>query len=225
MIRSLWMIISTIALANLLALGGFLFWLHSSDRLDMDRLERIREILSETRAAEQTRLDATAEQERTEELRQREEAAAALPPLTSSERLFLNDESDLIARQRIERMRREIEDLQRTLRTESARLDEREQEVQARRDEFLAMREQIARIEGDQQFKKTVNLLETMRPNQAQGMLQTLIDAGDVEQVVAYLNAMQPRTASRIVALFPDPVVAADLLERLRTYGLGPDRQ
>ena len=57
MVKSLWIIISTLAIANLLALIGFGAWLHTSDRLDGERLERVRRIFAETRAAEQTRLD------------------------------------------------------------------------------------------------------------------------------------------------------------------------
>lgn len=220
MIKALWTIITTVVLANLLALGGFVGWLASTDRLDMERLESIRELLSETREAREARLEEEAlEQER---LEQEAEAArrAALPPLTAGDRLLLAEESEEAARQRLERLRREVEDLQRTIRAEAASLDERTEAFEAERRAFNEMRERLEAIEGDEQFQKTVTLLEGLQPARASEMLLELINQGDPEQATAYLNAMQSRNASKILAAIPDPAVAADLLERLRVYGL-----
>ncbi|MEC9374314.1 MAG: hypothetical protein VYC34_10740, partial [Planctomycetota bacterium] len=78
----------------------------------------------------------------------------------------------------------------------------------------------IIEQEEDEQFQRTVLLYESLQPQRAQEMMATLIQDGDSDQVVAYLNAMQPRAAKKIIEKFPDPIVAADLLERLRTRGL-----
>lgn len=53
-------------------------------------------------------------------------------------------------------------------------------------------------------------------------MLQALIETGKKEQAVAYLNAMSSRNASRVMAEFRarDPMLTADLLERLRVFGI-----
>jgi len=220
MIKALWTIITIVALANLLALGGFVGWLASTDRLDMERLESIRELLSETREAREARLEEEAlEAERRE---QEAEAArrAALPPLTAGDRLLLAEESEEAARQRLERLRREVEDLQRTIRAEAASLDERTDAFEAERRDFNEMRRRLEAIEGDEQFQKTVTLLEGLQPQRASQMLLELVDQGDPEQATAYLNAMQSRNASKILAAIPDPALAADLLERLRVYGL-----
>jgi len=220
MMRALWTVITTVALANLLAVGGFVGWLVASDRLGLDRLEEIREMLSETRQAEEARL----EEERIEQERiETEEEAAqreALPPLTAGDRLLLTSESAEATRQRLERMRREIEDLQRTIRAEADRLDERTSAFEQERAAFNAMRDQIAAVEGDEQFKKTVTLLEGLPPARASEMLLEIVDQGEPEQAIAYLDALQTRTASKILAAIDDPAMAADLLERLRVYGL-----
>jgi hypothetical protein len=49
-----------------------------------------------------------------------------------------------------------------------------------------------------------------------------LIQQGEIDQVVAYLNAMQERTRTRIIDEFltDQPGVATDLLERLRMRGI-----
>jgi len=53
--RSLRTIITTLAIADILALAGFVGWLKMSDRLDMDRLEQVRSLFAETRAQQQAR--------------------------------------------------------------------------------------------------------------------------------------------------------------------------
>ncbi|MFG0274571.1 MAG: hypothetical protein ACF8QF_05905 [Phycisphaerales bacterium] len=220
MMRSIWTVITTVALANLLAVVAFVGWLASSDRLNQDRLESIRALLSETVEAEQTRLDEEAREQ--ERLEAEAEAArrAALPPLTAGDRLLLAEESEEAVRQRLERMRREMEDLQRTIRAEANRLDDRTDSFEAEKAAFEQMRDRIAAIEGDEQFKKTVTLLEGLPPARASEMLMEIIAQGAPEQATAYLNAMQSRNASKVLASIEDPALAADLLERLRVYGL-----
>ena len=55
--KRIWMIVSTLAIANMLAVIGLLAWLHTSDRLSKDRLQSIRSMLAVTHAQEeQTKL-------------------------------------------------------------------------------------------------------------------------------------------------------------------------
>ena len=109
--------------------------------------------------------------------------------------------------------------MRRTLEKERDDLDEDIEEFIAERDSFNAMRKRIADIEGDEQFQKALTLYQSLQPKDAANTLKELYERGDIEQVVAYLNAMESRKASKIVAQF-EPPVAADLLERLRTRGL-----
>ena len=76
----------------------------------------------------------------------------------------------------------------------------------------------------------TVDLADTRRAAELAGpdhdrvvehaALLQIIEQGAPEQATAYLNAMQTRTASKILAQIGDAALAADLLERLRVYGL-----
>lgn len=218
--RTLWTILSTIAVANLLALMGFVGWLVATQRIDMDRLEMLRSTLSETVVAEQVRLDQEADDVRKAADQAQAEMKAQLPPISAADRLLLNDESEELARQRLQRVNREVVDLQRTLRNESAQIAQDRDTLNIDREQFEAMRQRIAQIEGDEQFAKTVKLYESLKADTARQMLQELIDNKQIDQVVAYLNVMQQRAASKIISSFDDPGVAADLLERLRVYGL-----
>ncbi len=218
--KSLWIIISTLAIANLLALIGFGAWLHTSDRLDGERLERVRRIFADTRTVERTRQEE--EERKQEEARQAaaEQARADLPPLTADQRLAqARDQAD-VAALRLGRVHREVEDLRAVLLKERASLDADTEALAKERAEFEAMRARIMDMEGDEQFKKSLSLYESLPAEKAREMLLALVEQGEVEQVVAYLNSMQTRTAKKIVEGIEDPKLAADLLERLRTRGL-----
>lgn len=220
MIKSVWIIASTIALANVLALAGFGAWLGATQRIDLARLERIRAMISEPIPAERARVDAEAEAEALAAAEAAEAARANLPSLTAGEALTVTRELEERHRQIVDRLRREVADLQRALVLEREALDKEWTALRAERTAFEEMRAEIAQLEGAEQFERTVRLYESLRAAQARQMMQELIDTGEIEQVVAYLNAMQVRSASKILTEFGnDPPLAADLLERLRTRG------
>jgi len=219
MIRGLWTIVSVLAVANLLAIGGFAGWLVATDRLNAERFREIRQTLVETAQAEQTRLEQEARQAELEAQQAEEERRALIPPLTAADRLRNNAIAEEVDRQRLERLSREVRDLRRTIDRERQQLDERVAEFEEEKAVFERMRSQIREIEGQDQFKKAVTHLQSQRPDTARDILQALIDQGEVDQAVAYLNAMGDRQAAKIIGAFEDPAVAADLLERLRTRG------
>lgn len=218
--RTLWTVVSTMAVANLLALGAFAVWLRVSDRLDTERLERVRQVFAETRAEQEAREAADQAEAARQDALIEAERDRLRPPLTAEERLGLSGEVGAVNEQTVERLRREVEDLKRTLQRERAELDGQWAELRAEREGFEAMRRRIAEIEGGDQFKKATNLYQSLKPVQTRDAFQALIDQGEIEQVVSYLNAMQERPAAKVLAEFEDPAVAADLLERLRTRGI-----
>lgn len=221
MLRSLRLIVSTIAIANMLALIGFVVWLRATDRLDLQRIEAVRTIFAETRAEQQTRekreaLEAQKAAQAAEEDRQKQRS-----PVAAVGRLELATEVSDLVREDMERARKDSESLRRALALERASLDADRQKFLAEKKAFEAMRAQIEAADRDEQFKRTVALYESIKPDQAKAMLLTLIDAKQEMQVIAYLNAMSPRAASKIIKAFSDdPALAADLLERLRSFGL-----
>lgn len=218
--KGVWILISTLALANFLAMVGLVGWLKATDRLDASRIATVREMFSTTVSAERAAADAAKAAEDAAARKQEEAAIAGTPPLSASEAMGTERVQSEQQRQHVERLRREVEDLQRSLARERDELDEQWGQLRAERAAFQAMREQLAALEGSAQFERALRLYESLRPEQTQALLQELITAGNIEQVVSYLNAMQTRTASKVLAEFQDPRVAADLLERLRTRGL-----
>lgn len=220
--KKIWTMIVVLGLANVFALGGFVGWLGSSGRLSVERLRAIREMLTETVAEEKARIDA--------ELALAAAAAAAaddgMPtglPRTASELVAMRLEATEVDMQRIERLRREVEDLQRKLRRDQTVLDAQSADLQAEREAFLAMRDRLTDIEGGEQFRKSVGVLESLKSADAKAMLDEMLTEGDREQVVSYLDAMEERSRSRIMTEFVkdgQQALAAELLESLRTRGL-----
>ena len=82
---------------------------------------------------------------------------------------------------------------------------------------------------ADEQFAKTVKLLESLPPKQAKQTIVELLSTDKADQAVAYLNAMKPRLAAKVLGAFKTTAenkLATVLLEQLRTFGLpadGPD--
>jgi len=218
-IRGLWTIITVLALANMLAMLGFVGWLVGTGRLDESRFNEIREKLGETIEAEEARLETEERQAAREAEAAKEEERALIPPITAADRLRNEEAASEVDRQRLERLAREVRDLQSTLVRERRLLDERVEAFEAEKQQFEAMRSRIREIEGQDQFQKAVSHLQAQRPDTARDILQALMAEGDVEQAVSYLNAMGGRQAAKIIGAFDDPAVAADLLERLRTRG------
>ena len=128
-----------------------------------------------------------------------------------------------VDRQRIERLRREVEDLQRKLRRDQKILDSKANDFKKQKEAFSAMRSRLAAIEGQEQFRKTVDLVNTLKPADAKALLDVLLKEDQEEQVVSYLDALEERARSRIMSEFikdGQQELAAQLLESLRLRGL-----
>lgn len=221
MVRSIWIVISTMAIANLFLIAGFVGWLHTSGRLDSARVERVRLMLAPTIAEEQ------AEQQRKETEAAAEAAAAeanaqvGTKPLSAEQKIAGAVVSEEVQSQQARRVQRETADLINTLLLEREELDRRRAAFQREVEAFEAMRKMLAEEEGSEQFQKAVQIYQSVKSGEAKNMMGSLIRGGKKDQVVSYLNALPPRTTSKIIAEFEkeDPAQAADLLERLRILG------
>ena len=218
--RSLWIIITTIALANFLAVVALVAWLAGTGRLSNERVNAVREMFTTTVEQDE------AQRKLEEAQRAQDEAAAAQdafmrePPTPAEGEVADQQAVSNAAQQDLSRLTREAEDLRRTFARELAQIERAREQLRQERADFDALRARLAALEGSEQFEKAVALYQQVKPQQAKAMLQTLIDQGEMEQVVSYLNAMQVRTATKIIAEFDDPALAATLLERVRTRGL-----
>lgn len=243
--KIIWNALSVVAVANLLALLGFVGWLRADDRLNADRARAVRAVFGKTlteEAAEAAK--AKADQEAVEKAAA-EAKRKDQPPLTAEQRVALRLEATEIDRQRMERLQREVEDLQRVLATERTALDRDRAAFLAEKSAFEAASAATRRALEDGQFQKTLGVLSTMKPKDAVGLLTQMLKgasfaptsqppalaaggatgtesdaaaAAGEEQVVSYLDAMDEKPRGRIMTELAktDPVLATRLLGRIR---------
>jgi hypothetical protein len=220
--KTLWASLSVLAVANLLALLGLIGWLSASDRLDLSRVRAIRTTLAETLTQQKAREDEANAKAEADARAVKEKEEAAKPPIGAADTLDLKLEQSKADQERLEAVRREVRFLQETLKRERAALDADWAALNKAKADFEQARKVVLQTEGNAQFKKALATLEGLKPDKARTALQQLIDAKQVDQAVAYLNAMQERTRTKVIDEFlkTDPKVATDLLERLRTRGV-----
>jgi len=220
--KMIWNVIAVLCFLNVLALLGFFGWLANSGRLNESRVQDVASIFADSVEAERA---ATAESER------REAAAEQLdlvlpdrPPVTAEDQLSLRVLQNAVDRQRIQRLNREISDLRGTLQRERELIDQKRAQLEADREEFGAMRAQIAQTEGTEQFRKALTTIESVSPKAAKDMLVEMIRTDHRDEAVGYLNAMQDRSRTKVIAELvksTETALAAELLEELRVRGIG----
>lgn len=216
--KRLWNILSVLAIANLLAMAGFVLWLKASDRLSVDRLRQVRAMLAPTLADDaKAKADADAAQA-ADEKKKAEEARQSGVPESSEERIARQKETDDAAVQTVLRARREIDDLRRRLMEDRDALDKERTALAADQQRWAKQRQEEATQTQSKQFKQALATLESQKPKDAQQLLKLMVGAQQRAQAVAYLSQMQERPRSKIMSEFvkDDAKLAADLLEELR---------
>ena len=227
--KTIWNILSFLAVVHLLGLGMFVAWLWHSDRLDGDRVQEVREMFSMTIAkarivAKQAQVRAEAELEQ-----RRDQAFSEDPPFSSAATIELSSQVTRHTDQEIRRLE-DAKKKQLAYLTEAQRVsEEREAESNARVEAWEETAAADKKRQEDEQFAKAVKLLESQQPKQGKAMIVELVGIGKIDQAVAYINAMDDRKRGKLLGAFKTSVeqkLATELLEQLRTFGQpadGPD--
>ncbi|MDX2146074.1 MAG: hypothetical protein SFZ23_01025 [Planctomycetota bacterium] len=168
---------SIFAIANVLGAAGLVGWLHSSGRLNSERVQKIREMLKEPIEAEKARLARDAAALEAKKKADEEEAKRNLPPLTGEQQLVLRLLATEADQQRRDRLAREIADLQEGLRRELAALETARASLKSERDAFNELQKQTQQLTGDAQFRKAVGILESMKAPEAMATLRQLLES------------------------------------------------
>ena len=227
--KTIWNILSFLAVVHLLALAMFVAWLWHSDRLDGDRVQQVREMFSMT--IPNARIAVKQAQVRTEaELEQRrDQAFGEDPPFSSAATIEIGSQVTRHTDQEIRRLedskKRQLAQLAEAQRVS----EEREAESKARVEAWEKAVAADKKRQEDEQFAKAVRLLESQQPKQSKMIIVELVGTGKMDQAVAYINAMDDRKRAKLLGAFKTPVeqkLATELLEQLRTFGQpadGPD--
>ena len=217
--RTIWNALSFMAVANMVAILGFVGWLVAGGRVDRERVHKVRAVFVETVAEERSRV----EQEEAARLAAEANAKAREgAPIPVADAMDMRVQRNADEEQRLERLRKEVRMLQEAIARDQRKIDADIAALEQRERAFNALRDEIKKTEGDKQFKKVVAALEGMEAADATTMLTELLGRGQESQAVSYLNAMQDRKRTAILnelVATGQAGVAADLLERLRMRG------
>lgn len=240
--KTAWNILAIVAIANMLGLAAVVGWLYSSDRMNKERATAIRVMVAKTitqekSEAQEAQAKADADKKATEEA-----VKSARAPLTAFEKLAARGEATEIDRQRAERLKREVADLQSQLARDMSDIARQRAELESDRETFNAMVNGTRVKLNDAQYRKTLNTLASLKPAQAVALFREMLTPSgaaspsdalaapngtataatwseeSMTTVVGYLDAMGD-DRSKVIGEFlkTDPPLAAELLERLRT--------
>jgi hypothetical protein len=132
-------------------------------------------LVSKTLSQEKAEADAVAKAAEEAEVAAKAQERADRPPLTASEQLAARIEATEIDQQRMERLRREVQDLQGRADRERAALDrERAAFAEEKRLFEAGLGRSMARAK-DAQFRKTIEAIEAMKPKEALAVLRQMI--------------------------------------------------
>lgn len=188
--------LAVVAIANVLAIGGLLFWLVKSDRLDIDRARKLREIVSVTltneRADEEAKKKALEEGEKAQAVAKKESQA----PLTAAEQLAARLEATELDRQRAARLKREVADLQAGLAMERAKLDDEWRKLRTAQTDHAAQVDQNLTTVGSEQFQKTLTVLSKLEPKESKAILSSLLAGAGVQPVTGPNGNFAPVNAA-----------------------------
>jgi len=212
-------IFSVIALTlalNFLALAGGVGWLVGTKKIDGEKINAIREIVfpKEAPASDPTTqpvVDATPQPStvKLEELLAQKSGRNATEQVEFIQRTF---DGQL---QTLERRQRELLDLQRRIDLARDQLAKDRKSQDAREKSFETRAEEQEKLLTDEGFQASLLLYNTMPAKQVKSVFLGLED----DTVMRYLQAMQPRTASKIIKEFKTPeelARIATVLERIR---------
>jgi hypothetical protein len=221
----LWNVVTFLAVVNLLALLIIVAWLWQTGRLTRGRIDDIRSVLSRPESESAAAASRSVGEAEIERVRALEERRKDFPPVDSATQIR---QIALVQQQREQATRRLSDEramLSLQLSQATARMEANIAEFERQRSAWLTHRSGDATRKIDEQFLQAVRQIEQLPPKQAKGIIQRLVTDNNASQAVAYLDAMSPRSASRVLREFKSDaeiVLATSLLEQLRTYGLPP---
>lgn len=209
-----------VAVLNLIAVLAGVGWVFASGRVDKQRVMEVVDMFEETTMGRDSRVEI--EEVEAAALLANEERALPDLAMNADELNNVRLQMTQIDRSRLERMQREISDLQNTLKRERALLSNERLDFETQRKAFDSMRQRLASIEGSDQFGKSLSVLKESKAKDSKAMLSVLIDQNKREQVVTYLSALSTGVRTEIIAVFVkdgDAELAAGLLESIRMRG------
>jgi flagellar motility protein MotE (MotC chaperone) len=209
---------------NFLALAGGVGWLYQNGHLDKDRFAKIRGILFPPPAPPPAKPSSNANAATTQPTLQWANLTEKLTGRPATEQIDFIKRTFDAQMLELDLRQRELLDLQRQVDLANQKLAA-DRAALEKRENALAQREQEAdQLDNDKGFQDSLALYKAMAPAQVKQIFLTLSQ----QTVQQYLQAMEPRTAGKIIKEFKTPDETAfiqKVLEGMRQTQTQPPPQ
>jgi flagellar motility protein MotE (MotC chaperone) len=224
--------IAVVCILHMLAALGIVGYLAGTDRLSRDRLMQVKDIFTPSLTDEADALK-KAEQDaaQAQAIAARVELTSGkTSPTSASQRLAEERQKHEITLRQLERTRQEVESLRANLQQAQSRLEQRNAQLEADKKAFEQRVADLEQRHNDEGFRKALSLYESLPAKQVKQMFLTMHSQSQTDQIVSYLESMQPRKAAAILKEFKSETesqLATELTRRLRDRGslLKPDAE
>lgn len=201
---------------NFLAVAGGVGWLFQSGHLNREKMVTIRQTVFEPPATQPADTQpSTAQGPPAPSQRLSELLAKFAPGKSAAEKVdFIQQNFDQTMAQ-LDRREREVSDREAQVALANEKLADDRKALQAEQQKLADREKQDDRLAGDKGFQDTLNLYNTMTSRQVKGLFMTMDETSAAE----YLDAMQPRTAGKILKEFKSPAEidrVKRILEKMR---------
>jgi flagellar motility protein MotE (MotC chaperone) len=200
---------------NFLAITALVGWLHQSNRLDRAKVLAIREILFSAPPRPVAATQGADDSPVSEPLQRLEGLLAGTSGLPAAKQVQSLQHALYARVVELARLEREIKEAQREIELARQQLARDRAAVDQRRAELATEHGEASRLALEKGFQDSLSLYITMPPRQVKSVFMTLDDA----TASAYLEAMPPRVAAKIIREFKSTEEGSRLhaiLERMR---------
>lgn len=221
--KTLWNVISFLAVVHLLALLIVVAWLWQSGRITKVRVQQTRELFALTEPEAQAAAAKLAADEQAQAEQAVLDERRANPPADSAAQITQISMVRVQEQQTRQRLQDEKAALLEQLAAATLKVNENQSSLSAERVGWESAVQADRTRKTDEQFLQTVKQYEQVPPKQGKRMLMELVNQKEIDQAVAYLDSMNVRAASKIIKEFKtdsEIALATNLLERLRTFGV-----
>lgn len=204
-----------IALAALLAMGGFVGYLYGTGKINATRVDRIAAVLRgeldelPTESVGEADVDAAPD-------------AGSEPRARTSEEVQANRRREHLESLRLERAARDLEAKRRLLDQVMGDVVRGQEALAAREEEFEKKRKYVLDAAMEEGFQKELELVESMSPRQAKEHVINVWNRHKID-AVRLMAEMDTGRARRILETFKTPEeleIQTDLLEQIRVRGM-----
>ena len=217
-----WQVIALLCLIHILLAGAFAAWLVGTGRMDRERIAATVDLFRPTLSEDQQAADEAAKVARDAEEHLANVVNVTDGPTSVAQRLSEERQRHEITLRQLERTKQEVQSLRENLAQRQGLMDQQRKTLLAEKQTLEQRLKEVEDRYNGEGFKKAVGVYESLPPKQVKQMFLSLMEQSQTDEVITYLEAMQPRKAAAVLKEFKtaeEAGRAADLTQRLRERG------